>query len=118
MTRDELQRRMDALCALRGEPAGTVVVSAREEDSRNSSKWVAFTSPVETAMHPLDIVARGEDEESAYDSAWAQAARYTEERAERAIARAKTCSDELKRAESAAEHARQMRDCARSFSDG
>lgn len=114
MKRDELQRRMDALCALRGEPAGTVVVSSRWDAC---CRWVAFAQPVEMAMHPLDIVARGEDKESAYDSAWAQAARYTEERAERAIARTKTCADELKRAESTEDLARRMRDCARRFSD-
>lgn len=105
---------MDALCALRCEPAGTVVVSARMTPD---GFWIAYAMPTETAMHPLDIIARREDEERAYDSAWAQAARHMEERAERAIVRTKTCSDELKRAESAAEHARQMRDCARRFSD-
>ena len=115
MTRDELQRRMDALCALRGEPAGTVVVSARMTPDR---WWIASARSDEAVMHPLDLVARGrETEEKSYDSAWAQAARYTEERAERAIARTKTCADELKRAESTEDLARRMRDCARSFSD-
>jgi hypothetical protein len=106
---------MDALCALRGEPAGTVVVSARKTPD---GWWIASTQSGEAVMHPLDLVARGrETEDRAYDSAWAQALRHMEERAERAIARAKTCADELKRAESAAELARQMRDCARRFSD-
>ena len=116
MTRDELQRRMDALCALRGEPAGTVVVSARMTPDR---WWIASARSDEAVMHPLDLVARGrETEEKSYDSAWAQAARYLEERAERAIARTKTCSDELKRAQTAEDLARQMRDTARRFSDG
>lgn len=114
MTREELQRRMDALCALRGEPAGTVVASAREADS---GKWVACVAPADMALHPLTIVARGASEGNAYDSAWAQAARYMEECADRAIAASNRAMTDAVKAERAMWLACETREAVRRFSD-
>ena len=90
-------------------------MSAREDDR---FKWVAIALPAEGTVHPLDIAARGDTEESAYDSAWAQASRYMEERTECANERVSAAYDELRKADTALVLARQLRAAAWRFSDG